>query len=217
MERTVESAQTERISVEHTRSDPVSSPPDGRDKDTALRRLAQVLPSGRPVTAPGHREAAPNFSGAETDARLIELWLTDKSSETQRAYIQDLERFFDFHDGKSLSSVTLADLQEFAQFISVLVAPATASRMLSVLKSLFSFANKVGYLPYNVGGALKLPAIKNVLPERILTEAEVHRMVERTGNERDRILLLTIYAGGLRREDACRLKWRDLTDLSTDI
>lgn len=77
----------------------------------------------------------------------------------------------------------------------MLVAPATAARMLSTLKSLFSFANKTGYLPYNVGGALRLPAIKNVLPERILTKAEVHRMVERTDNERDRVLLLTIYAG----------------------
>lgn len=209
MERSTEPAGTKKSPAEHPRPKTVIF--SERDNDTALLRLARVLPSGRPMAAQGYIGAT-NFSGAETDARLIELWLTDKSSETQRAYIQDLERFFDFHDGKSLSSVTLADLQEFAEFISVLVAPATASRMLSVLKSLFSFANKVGYLPFNVGGALKLPAIKNVLPERILTEAEVHRMVERTGNERDRVLLLTIYAGGLRREDACRLKWRDLTE-----
>ena len=161
---------------------------------------------------PGHAGAMPNFSGAETDVRLVELWLRDKSPETGKAYVRDLERFFDFSSGKSLSSVTLWDLQEFAEFVSVLVAPATAARRLSTLKSLFSFANKVGYLPYNVGAALKLPAVKNVLPERILTEAEVHRMIERTGSERDRVLLLTIYAGGLRREDACRLKWRDLKE-----
>lgn len=79
--------------------------------------------------------------------------------------------------------MTLADLQELAGFVSVLVAPATAARMLSTLKSLFCFANKAGYLPYNVDGASRLPAIENVLPERILTE--VHRMVERTGIECD--------------------------------
>ena len=187
------------------------SPPTSGD-NRKLAGLAEVVPAGGPVPTPGWTGAMPNFSGAETDTRLIELWLSDKSAETTKAYAQDLERFFDFSGGKPLSSLTLADLQEFAEFISVLVAPATASRMLSTLKSLFSFANKVGYLPYNVGGALKLPAIKNVLPERILTEAEVHRMVERTGNERDRMLLLTIYAGGLRREDACVLKWRDLKE-----
>jgi len=183
-----------------------------RDGARSLARLAEVVPLGRPALTPGWTSVAPNFSGAETDARLIELWLKDKAPETKRQYAQDLERFFHFTGGKPLSSDTLSDLQEFAGFVSVLVAPATAARMLSTLKSLFSFAHKVGYLPYNVGGALRLPAIKNVLPERILTEAEVHRMVERTGNERDRVLLLTIYAGGLRREDACRLKWRDLKE-----
>ena len=173
---------------------------------------AEAPPIGGPATFPGHAGGMTNFSGAETDARLVELWLRDKAPETRRQYVQDLEKFSDFSGAKPLSSITLADLQEFAGFVSVLVAPATAARMLSTLKSLFSFANKTGYLPYNVGGALRLPAIKNVLPERILTEAEVHRMVERTGNERDRVLLLTIYAGGLRREDACRLKWRDLKE-----
>lgn len=209
MERNTELAGAEKTTTEHLRPEEDSYLES--DNGTTFPRLAQVLSSGRPTSAQGY-SIVPNFSGAETDTRLVELWLADKSPETQRAYIQDLERFIDFSEGKPLSSVTLADLQEFAEFISVLVAPATASRMLSVLKSLFSFANKVGYLPYNVGGALKLPAIKNVLPERILTEAEVHRMVERTGNERDRVLLLTIYAGGLRREDACRLKWRDLKE-----
>ncbi len=170
------------------------------------------IPSDGPAAPPGWRSAVPNFSGAETDAKLVELWLRDKAAETKRQYAQDLEKFSDFSGGKPLSSVTLSDLQEFAEFVSVLVAPATAARMLSTLKSLFTFANKVGYLPYNVGGALRLPAIKNILPERILTEAEVHRMVERTGNERDRVLLLTIYAGGLRREDVCVLKWRDLKE-----
>lgn len=83
-------------------------------------------------------------SGAEDDGRLLELWLADKAPETRRQYAQDLEKFFDFASGKPLSSITLADLQEFAWFVSVLIAPATVARMLSTLKSLFSFANKVG-------------------------------------------------------------------------
>ena len=189
-----------------------SASPTTLPEQTLPERLARAVPPGRPNPAHPHAASLPNYSGAEDDARLLELWLADKAPETKRQYVQDLEKFFDFSGGKPLSSVTLADLQEFAEFVSVLVAPATVARMLSTLKSLFSFANKVGYLPYNVGAALRLPAVKNVLPERILTEAEVHRMIERTGSERDRVLLLTLYAGGLRREDACRLKWRDVKE-----
>jgi hypothetical protein len=73
-------------------------------------------PDGGPAAAPGLRSAVPDFSGAETDARLVELWLTDKAPETRRQYAQDLERFSDFAGGKPFSSVTLADLQEFAEF-----------------------------------------------------------------------------------------------------
>ena len=70
-------------------------------------RLAEVAPIGGPVTVPGHAGAVPNFYGDETDVRLVELWLRDKSPATRKAYAQeDLKRFFDFSGGKPLSSVT---------------------------------------------------------------------------------------------------------------
>ncbi len=75
---------------------------------------------------------------------MVELWLRDKAPETRRQYAQDLEKFSDFSGGGPLSSVTLADLQEFAGLVSVLVALAPAARMLSTLKNLFSFANETG-------------------------------------------------------------------------
>lgn len=81
--------------------------PGVRSPVASRRDLFDPQVPGRPVTSPGDRVVATNFSGAKTDARLVELWLADKSPETRRAYIQDLERFFDVSDGKSLSSVTL--------------------------------------------------------------------------------------------------------------
>ena len=56
--------------------------------------LADVAPPGGPGLA--HPGALPNFSGADNDERLMELWLRDKATETKRQYVQDLERFFDF-------------------------------------------------------------------------------------------------------------------------
>jgi hypothetical protein len=43
--------------------------------------------------------------------------LTMPAPETRRQYVQDLEKFFDFSGGKPVSSVTLADLQEFSGFV----------------------------------------------------------------------------------------------------
>lgn len=176
----------------------------------------ELLPvrAGEPVGVPAPLHAAPmaNFSGAETDERLVELWLARKASSTRRKYAEDLSKFLDFTGGKSLAAVTLSDLHDFASFISVLMAPSSQGRVLATIKSLLSFANKVGYLPFNVGAAVELPKVKDTLSERILTEAEAHKIMNAPKSARDRALLSVLYAGALRREEAVRLKWRDLKD-----
>ena len=167
-------------------------------------------PVGGPAAA--RPQPMPNFSGANTDARLVELWLARRAPSTRRKYAEDLAKFRDFTEGKPLAEVTLSDLHDFAGFISVLMAPSSQGRVLATLKSLLSFANKVGYLPFNVGAAIELPRVKDTLSERILTEAEAHRIMNAPKNPRDRALLAVLYAGALRREEAVRLEWRDLKD-----
>ena len=54
-----------------------------------------------------------------------------------------------------------------------------ADRALSAVKSLLSYAHRVGYVPFNVGAAVKLPKLKNTLAERILPESAVHRLIDR--------------------------------------
>lgn len=179
-----------------------------------IKRLADIVPSGPaavPVEIPGFPGGA-NFSGATSDARLIDLWLRNKSPKTRQAYAHELERFFDVTGAKPLGATTLTDLQDFADSASEMFAPRTQRKMLAAVKSLFSFANKTGYLPYNVGAVLRLPAAKDDLAERELSEANVHKMINLEPNPRNRALMLTLYAGGLRREDVTRLKWRDVKD-----
>lgn len=137
----------------------------------------------------------PNYSGAETDERLVELWLARRAPSTRRKYAEDLGKFSDFTEGKPLAGITLSDLHDFAGFISVLMAPSSQGRVLATVKSLLSFANKVGYLPFNVGAAVELPKVKDTLSERILTEAEIHRMINTPKSARDRALLALLYAG----------------------
>lgn len=180
-----------------------------------VKATNSTLPAHRPTGSPPERAshdatAIPNYSGATNDERLIELWMNRRAASTRRKYAEDLEKFFDYMDSKPLAAITLIDLEEFASFISTLMAPTSQGRVLSTIKSLLSFANKVGYLPFNVGAALELPKSKDTLSERILTEAEVHKILNAPKKMRDKVLLLTLYAGGLRREDVCLLKWRDV-------
>lgn len=201
---TSETSEQDVTVVEAAVEDPTANGTVEKRKPT----LAELVPAGGPLHFPGM--AASDFSGAKTDGRLIELWLYGKSDQTKRAYVADLTKFFDYTEGKPLAEITIADLQEFAGFISELLAPGSQVRALATIKSLLSYANKVGYLPFNVGAALELPNLKDDLAERELTEAEVHRMLNFEKSKRNRVILLTLYAGGLRREDVCGLKWRDV-------
>lgn len=151
-------------------------------------------------------------SGAATDGRLIQLWLHGKSAATQEAYRSDLAKFLDFTEGKPLRSVTLADVQEFADFLSELLAPASQARILAALKSLFAFGHQVGYLPFDVGRPVKLPPRRDNRAERILSADDVHSMIAHAGGPqgRDRTLLRTLYIGGLRVTEAVGLRNRDL-------
>lgn len=145
------------------------------------------------------------------DERVIQMWIHGRSAHTQDAYTRDIQRFLQFVDGKPLSSVTLEDLQAFADALAQEnLAPATRHRRLSAVKSLLAFAHRIGYLPFDVGRPLRLPPRKNTLPERILTENETHRMIALEPNRRNRALLMLLYGAGLRVAEACNLRWRDL-------
>src|SRR5438105_3077097 len=107
---------------------------------------------------------------------------------------------------RSLRSVTLADLQAYADSLSG--APATRTRALAAVKSLLAFGQRTGYLMLNVGTALKLPPRKDTLAERILDEAEVHTLLAREPGRRNRVLLRLLYRAGLRVSEIAGLCWR---------
>jgi site-specific recombinase XerD len=145
---------------------------------------------------------------ASSDDHLLEIWLHGRSIHTQRAYRADIERYR-AGIGKPFRQITLSDLQQFADSLGDL-APTSRSRTLSALKSLLAFAHRIGYLPFDVGSALRLPAVRNQLAERILPEADLHRILSLEPNARNRTILTLLYASGVRVSELCGLSWRNL-------
>ena len=118
----------------------------------------------------------------------------------QRAYRADVDRFLAFV-ARPLPTITLSDLQTFADSLAGL-APSSRARTLAAIKSLLSFGQRTGYLPLNVGAAVKLPARKDTLAERILTEPEIVRLLALEPNRRNQVLLRLTYIAGLRVSEA---------------
>lgn len=148
---------------------------------------------------------------ADSDHKLMALWLHGKSKHSQKAYRVDVARLLDHVAGKPLATITLGDLQQFADRLKEEgLAPNTQKRVISSVKSLFTFGQKLGYLQFNVAAALKAPKAKDTLAERILTEEEVMKMVTLTAKLRDRLIVRLLYSSGARISEVCGLTWRDL-------
>lgn len=164
-----------------------------------MNQLAVVPPSG----------LGPSHDGSQ-DAKLVELWLSMKtSSHTRRAYAAEVARFLAFVQ-KPLSWVTLTDLQAWAdQLGQGSLKPASQNRAVTALKSLLSFAQETGYVPFNVGTAVKLRPNRDSLAQRILEESEVVRLIDAAPDGRDRVLLKLLYVSGVRVSEVCGLTWCD--------
>ncbi len=146
-------------------------------------------------------------SQANDDLHLINLWLQGKSSHSQEAYVRDVEQFVDFVD-LPLSEVKL---QHFWDWVNHLeekgTLPATQARKLAAVKSLFSFAHRIGYLLFNVGAAVTLPNVPEKLSERILTETDIQQILNQATTLRNRVLLKLFYASGARVSELSQLYW----------
>jgi integrase/recombinase XerD len=149
---------------------------------------------------------------ADSDDQLIELWLHGRPVTTSTAYRADVNRFLGIV-AKSLQDVTLGDLQAHADLLEMHeLQPSTRHRKLAAIKSLFAFGHKIGYLQFDVARPLRLPTIRDSLSERILTEAEVHRLILSERHPRNHAMLYLLYASGVRVSELCQLSWRDCQD-----
>jgi integrase/recombinase XerD len=153
--------------------------------------------------------AAAMVQQASSDEDMIALWLGRyRSGGTQLGYGRDV-RLFRNTCTKLLAAITVRDMQDFAATL-VHLAPATIARRLSSMKSLLHLAHRLGYIPFDVGGVVDTPHIKDVLAERILTEADVQHMLRLERHPRNAVILRLLYGAGLRISEACGLRWRDL-------
>lgn len=148
---------------------------------------------------------------ADSDQQLIELWLHGRPKHTQRAYRRELDRFA-IVISKPLRLVKLIEIQSYTDHLSKALKPSSVHRAIAAVKSLFAFGFGLGYLQFDVGKALKSPAFREELAERIIAETEVLRIIALEPNPRNRAILLTLYAGGFRVSEICSLKWRHLQE-----
>jgi len=153
------------------------------------------------------RPTAPAVSQAGSDSQVIELWLHDRPATTAQAYAGDVAGFLAIV-AKPLRTVTLADIQAYKDQLTG--AARTRNRRLAAVKSLFSFAKSIGYLDFNVAGAVKLNPVRRNIGQKVVAEDLVSAMIASEDDQQRRAILITLYATGCRVSELCGLSWADV-------
>ena len=88
-------------------------------------------------------------------------------------------------------------------------------RQVTVLKSLYGFLHRRGYLLTNPAGSLEYPHVEQRLPRSVLSREEARRLVMAPGTVtpldlRDRAIFETLYATGIRAGELANLKLDDV-------
>lgn len=146
--------------------------------------------------------------------RIVPMWLHGRPESTCGTYRPQIDDFRIFVNSKPIGAVTLKDLQDYQdQFADQ--KPATVKRKLATVKSLLAFSQKTGLIPFNVGAALRSPKVPDELADRILTEADVQKMIKCEPVERNQVLIRVMYISGIRASEASGLRWRDVQPRET--
>lgn len=149
---------------------------------------------------------------AHGNTEMLDLWLFGKSKNTQDAYRRDLNSFMAFTEGKSLSSVTINDLQSFAKALEVNgLKQSSINRKLLSVKSCLTYLKKLGLSQINAGAAVAIAPARDTISDRILSEADVLQMIYSAADPIEKLILKVLYATGLRVSELISLRWDDLT------
>src|SRR5262245_14944063 len=151
---------------------------------------------------------------ADNDEQLLSSWLSSLTSTHTRRNFDTTARGFLAGLPMGLRGATVEDVRDALAAITGNKSEASARQYVLRVKSLLSYAQRVGYTPFNAGVVIKVRSDASHrganLAKRIISEVEVGLLVRAARSKRDRVLLEVLYAGGLRVSEAVALTWSDV-------
>jgi integrase/recombinase XerD len=177
--------------------------------------------SGDLIPLVGKESLTPSEFNALSDIPPELEWLANiTNAKTRRAYRVDVAEFIAFtnlKDHSALRTVTRAHVIAWRKDMAARsLAPTSIRRKLSALSSLFDYLCERNAVLGNPVDGVKRPASNNNEGSTpALGDAQVRRLLEAPPPDtlkgvRDRAILATLLYHGIRREELCLLRLRDL-------
>jgi len=184
--------------------------------------------SAKPPPRHGNQAGRVSAAGDRKLGKLVEayeeaLWVRH-AARTVPAYLADVRALLGWLEGRGieLQDVRTQDLLAYqADLLAARKADGTPystslhTNRITAMKSFFRFLYRRGFLLQDPAAAVEYPRVEHRLPSNVLTRQEARRILEApddgtNAGVRDRAILETFYATGLRVSELSRLTVHDV-------
>lgn len=200
-----------------------------RNRQTPMAvSITRQVKEMRAKPPPRHRAQRGSVSGGGKLVKLLEayeeaLWVRH-AARTVPAYLADVGALLGWMEGRGIGLQAVRTPDLLAYQADLLAArkvdgtPYSASlhtNRITAMKSFFRFLYRRGFLLQDPAAAVEYPRVQQRLPTNVLTRQEARRILEAPGGDttaglRDRAILETFYATGLRVSELSRLTVHDV-------
>lgn len=140
------------------------------------------------------------------------------SDNTLQAYIRDLNKFLEYASKSKLSDFSVVSVEDISSYKDYLnnmgLSPASVSRSLSALRSLFQYLISTGVVEHNPAREIPNDKIEKKGPQ-VLTSKEIESLLAQpdtsdTKGKRDKAMLELLYATGIKVSELVSLNVEDV-------
>jgi integrase/recombinase XerD len=151
---------------------------------------------------------------SQTDEEtLVTLWLANtQSPHTRRAYEREWRQFMEFAN-RPIRTIRLETVVQYLSYLEEQgLKPASVNRALAALRSLFSFAQKTGFMTLNPAAGAKPRRVRRSIANRILSREQVREVIELMPTPEAERLAEFLYQTGARISEALAVRRRHISD-----
>ena len=160
---------------------------------------------------------SPQWARTEYETHLRSA---NRSPETVRAYMADLDAFISWASERGLDDPAVVTRRDARDFVAFLVRRGdertSVARRTATLRGYFTFLTRRGLVPTNPAAGLSAPKPHKKLPELVIRE-QLDELLDADWGEdpialRDRAICELLYGAGIRVSELCSLDLDDLDD-----
>jgi integrase/recombinase XerD len=173
-------------------------------------------PSSVPVAVRSRASIQVMATRARNDDELVDSWVAGLGSKHTRYNFEATARRFLAHlahAGCRLQTATVEDCRDALALLTDGMSDASTKQHVLRVKSLLGYGHELGYLRFNAGARLKVTGMHWDVTKRIIGEAEVNDLIRAAaraaGDDRDRMVLATLYYGAPRVSELVALNVSD--------